>query len=442
MRAPDALDLAFLQRAQQLRLEVQRQLPDLVQEQRPAVGQLEAADLPRHRPGEGALLVSEEIALDEGRGDGRAVHLHQHRLLAAAARMEGAGDQLLSGAGLARQEHGGIGRGHLVDAPEDAPEGRRHAHRLVRSHRRLHLVLEVLGQVLQALALGFGPPPFLDVPQDDREERGARYVGVRQGRLDRELLAVGADRGEALGQPDRRSSPGALARIALEHGPEPIRNERPERRAHRLRRREPEHALGGRVEQRDAAGPIDGNDGVHGGLEDAGEPVLALLELHPQLLDGEVRPYPGQELVELEGLGHVVDGAGFESPDLVDRVRQGCHEDDRDVAGRRVLLEPLARREAVEVGHEDVEQDQVGTGMRGALDSTLAILGDQDLEAGLAEEIEENPEVGGGVVHDENDGPTVPVLAHGASRLSSRNWQSFFTWNPSASARSSPAKRR
>ena len=356
--------------------------------------------------------------------------------------MEGAGDQLLAGAGLARQEHGRIGRGHLLDAPKDTSQGRRRADRLVRPHRRLHLVPEVLRQVLQALALGLGPPALVDVAQDDREERGSGHVGMRQGRLDRELFAVGTERGEALGQPDRGSSTVGLARIVPEHGTEAIRDESPERHAHRLGRRESEHALGSRVEQADVAGGVHSDDGVHRGLEDAGEPVLALLQLHPQLLDREVRPHPSQELFELEGLGHVVDGPSLESPDLVDRVRQGGHEDDRDVPGRWILLQPLARREAVEVRHEDVEEDQVGTGVGGALDGTLAILGDEDLEAGLPEQIEENPEISRSVVHDQHDGLALSIPAHGAGRLSSRNRQSFFTWNSSASARSSWTKGR
>ncbi len=42
-RTADALELALLQHAQQLRLRLGRQLADLVEEQRAAVGQLEAA---------------------------------------------------------------------------------------------------------------------------------------------------------------------------------------------------------------------------------------------------------------------------------------------------------------------------------------------------------------------------------------------------------------
>ena len=45
LRAADALDLAFLDRAQQLGLQVEPQVADLVEEQRAAGGQLELAEL-------------------------------------------------------------------------------------------------------------------------------------------------------------------------------------------------------------------------------------------------------------------------------------------------------------------------------------------------------------------------------------------------------------
>ncbi len=59
--AAHALELALLQHAQQLHLHVERQVADLVEKQGAAVGQLEAARSPRHRAGEGALLVSEQL---------------------------------------------------------------------------------------------------------------------------------------------------------------------------------------------------------------------------------------------------------------------------------------------------------------------------------------------------------------------------------------------
>ena len=67
LRAAHALELAVLQDAQQLGLQRDGQLADLVQEQRPPVGQLEAAELARQGAGEGALLVAEQLALDQAR---------------------------------------------------------------------------------------------------------------------------------------------------------------------------------------------------------------------------------------------------------------------------------------------------------------------------------------------------------------------------------------
>ena len=59
------------------------QLADLVEEDRAAVGQLEPAGVPGDRAGERPLLVAEQLALDEPRGQGRAVDLDQ-RLVPAA----------------------------------------------------------------------------------------------------------------------------------------------------------------------------------------------------------------------------------------------------------------------------------------------------------------------------------------------------------------------
>ena len=86
---PDALDLAALERAQQLGLQVQRQLADLVEEERAAVRLLEGAPCARRdRAGERALLVAEQLALDELLGDGRAVD-RDEGLLRARRRARG-----------------------------------------------------------------------------------------------------------------------------------------------------------------------------------------------------------------------------------------------------------------------------------------------------------------------------------------------------------------
>ena len=67
LAAADPLELALLQHAQELDLRLGRQLADLVEEQRPAVRQLEPPLAPLHGAGEGPLLVTEQLALDERR---------------------------------------------------------------------------------------------------------------------------------------------------------------------------------------------------------------------------------------------------------------------------------------------------------------------------------------------------------------------------------------
>ena len=69
----DGIDLAVLQGAQQLHLGVERQLADLVEEQRAPVGFEEFADAFLDGAGEGALLVAEQDALDQVLGDRAAI---------------------------------------------------------------------------------------------------------------------------------------------------------------------------------------------------------------------------------------------------------------------------------------------------------------------------------------------------------------------------------
>ena len=63
--AAHAAEAPFLQDTQQPRLQLQRHLADLVEEDRAAVRELEGAAAVAVRPGEGAAHVPEELALDE-----------------------------------------------------------------------------------------------------------------------------------------------------------------------------------------------------------------------------------------------------------------------------------------------------------------------------------------------------------------------------------------
>src|SRR6187402_1447378 len=83
--ASEPLVLALLEQPKQLGLHLERELADLVQENRAVLGLLEAADAPRRSPREGALFVPEELTFQERARDRAAVHFHERRADALAA---------------------------------------------------------------------------------------------------------------------------------------------------------------------------------------------------------------------------------------------------------------------------------------------------------------------------------------------------------------------
>ena len=123
LRAAEALELLLLQHAQQLGLQLRGDVADLVEEQRPLVRQLEAADLLADGAGEGALLVAEQLALQQPRGDGRAVELDEGAALARAQLVQGAGDEFLARARFAADEHRGAGGGDGLDLLQNPAQG-------------------------------------------------------------------------------------------------------------------------------------------------------------------------------------------------------------------------------------------------------------------------------------------------------------------------------
>src|SRR4029079_12483173 len=102
-----ATERVGLEHAEELRLELRRHLPDLVEEERAAVREVEEALLEVARVGERALLVAEEETLEELLGNGAAVEVDERAFGARALRMEVARHDLLVRAGLALEQHGG-----------------------------------------------------------------------------------------------------------------------------------------------------------------------------------------------------------------------------------------------------------------------------------------------------------------------------------------------
>src|SRR5262249_11447457 len=118
LRTADPLELLLLQDAQQLRLELERDLADLVKEQRGAVGHLEAADFLGDGAGEGAPLVPEELALEETRRNGGAGELHERAVAAVAAVVDGPREHLLARARFAEKQYRRIGGCYDLRLPE------------------------------------------------------------------------------------------------------------------------------------------------------------------------------------------------------------------------------------------------------------------------------------------------------------------------------------
>ncbi len=117
----EAAERPLLQDAQQLHLRRRRHLRDLVEEERPAIRELEAALAAVGRAGERALLVAEDLALEQRLGNRGAVDRHERHLRARAQLVDGLRDQLLAGARLAPDEHRCLRRRGLLDRLVDLP---------------------------------------------------------------------------------------------------------------------------------------------------------------------------------------------------------------------------------------------------------------------------------------------------------------------------------
>ena len=119
LRAADALQLALLQGAEDLGLGRERHVADFVEQQRAAVGLLELSELAAEGAGERALLVAEELRLEQRLGNRRAIELHERPAAASRVLVNGLGDQLLAGAALTENQHRRIGGADAIDEPHD-----------------------------------------------------------------------------------------------------------------------------------------------------------------------------------------------------------------------------------------------------------------------------------------------------------------------------------
>src|SRR5207249_7643936 len=189
LHAADAQELAMLEYAQQLRLRRRAHLADLVEEERPLVRELELAELLRVRVGERALLVAEELALEQRLRDGGAVERDQRAVGARAPVVDRLGDQLLAGAALTGDEDRGAELRDGFDRLEDLLHLRRAADDVADVVAVADLAAELLELALQVGVLGRPlqvQPQLLDVERlGDVPERPELHG------LDRRLQRLG-----------------------------------------------------------------------------------------------------------------------------------------------------------------------------------------------------------------------------------------------------------
>src|SRR5690606_4940610 len=99
-------ELPILEHTQQLGLRGGRQLADLVEKQRAVARALERALAGAIGAGERALLVAEQLGLDQVLGQRRAVDRDERLVRDGRQRVQVARDQLLAGPALAEDQHG------------------------------------------------------------------------------------------------------------------------------------------------------------------------------------------------------------------------------------------------------------------------------------------------------------------------------------------------
>ena len=344
--AAHPFELTLLQHTQQLHLCLQGQLADLVQEQRAAVGQLEAALVLANRARERALLVPEQLAFDEAGRDGRAVDLHQQPLAPRAGLVDRPRDQLLAGSGLARDEDGGVGRRDHGDALHGVAQARRAAHDLAAFVEAADLSAKVLAIAGELLLVA---PPVRDV-LDEQGRAGGRGVEAhfveppailtfdgQRSLLGQRLLKRAVHRRVA----EARGIPGALS----DH----------------LLARLPTDRQGAIVGVREAPLAVEGDERVGDALQDGsdvGARGLCLLSgglrLDARRLGArqQVLPLP----LGLQAVGDVLEDAQQADPVGLARDRHGAHLDRTDLpvlvneaVDRRGVL-PVGLHRAVPVG--------------------------------------------------------------------------------------------
>jgi len=114
LRTTEPPKASILDNTQELRLELERQLRNFVEEDGSMLGDLEKTALKCLRVSESAGLVAEQLALEKCLWNRRAIDCDEWARRARARGVHAAREELFSGSGLADQQHGhAAARGYL-----------------------------------------------------------------------------------------------------------------------------------------------------------------------------------------------------------------------------------------------------------------------------------------------------------------------------------------
>ena len=199
-RAAHTLDHMVLKGPQEPHLRLKGKLPELVEKQRAAVGQLKFAPHSAMRPGEGPFLVPEQRAVHERLRDGPAIDLDEGLAHALRSGLDRVGDKLLARAGFPEDQHRRIGPRQLAHRFHDVPEPARSAYEL---GGRVVLVWRLRGRIVAVR----GEEPLhllLTEHLDQREAQGNRQQAQPPLMLLRETPHLRPNEPQ---QPERRTRP-------------------------------------------------------------------------------------------------------------------------------------------------------------------------------------------------------------------------------------------
>ena len=176
-RVADRQDFALLQKAQQLRLDVERKIADFVEEERAAERRPKHAWLVGNGAGEAAATMAEELTVGELSRGARAVVGQEHAAAPRRPGVDGARDEVLAGAALARNQHGEVVALHALNLLGDALHGgaRADESRQQRLERPLHDAARCVGE---PLARG---TEIESLPQNRAERAEALAGAPREG---------------------------------------------------------------------------------------------------------------------------------------------------------------------------------------------------------------------------------------------------------------------